>query len=82
MTYYSPEPPITPITVAELIVYLQTIPQDLIVAHKQYSEQCLLEIKKICIETHTVPRSDGWIHDWWDSNEDKQQQTYLVFPGN
>lgn len=66
-------------TVAELISFLQTQPQDLQVAHRQYSEQCLLEVDKIKIFEACEPRSEGWIHD---ARPDRPLQMYLVFPGN
>lgn len=66
-------------TVAELIEYLKTQPQDLQVAHKQYSEQLLVEVEDIQIEEHCEPRPDGWIQD---KRDDMPSQQYLMFPGN
>jgi hypothetical protein len=66
-------------TVAELITYLQTQPRDLLVAYKLYSEQVLLEMTDITIETHCAPREDGWIQD---KRPGKPTQMYLMLPGN
>lgn len=66
-------------TVAELIAYLQTQPQDLPVAYRCCSEQVLLEAIDIKIAEECEPRSDGWIQD---KRPDKPTRTYLMFPGN
>lgn len=66
-------------TVKELIAFLMDQPQDLEVAHQQYSEAMLLDTSKIAIETACRPRADGWIHD---KRPDKPMQQYLMFPGN
>ena len=66
-------------TVAELIAFLQTQPQDLQVAYERNSEQCLLEANELHQEVCCEPRADGWIHD---QRPDKATQTYLMFPGN
>ena len=50
-------------TVAELIEYLQTQPQDLQVAYRLHSEQCLLEQSDIELIKACEPRSDGWIQN-------------------
>jgi len=65
--------------VSELIEFLQTQPQDLQVAYKIYSEQCLLEADDITVGELCEPRSDGWIQNW---RTDKPKQKYLIFPGN
>lgn len=65
-------------TVKELIEFLLQQPQDLLVAYKLHSEQCLLEEIYIEIEELCTPRDDGWIHDM---RPDKPTQSYLVFPG-
>lgn len=65
--------------VRELIEFLQTQPQDLLVVYKCYSEQLLLEADEIKIEHFCVPRPDGWVHDF---RPDKPSQPYLLFPGN
>lgn len=66
-------------TVAELIAYLQTQPQELQVAYRCYSEQVLLEAKEIEIAEKCQLRPDGWIQD---KRPDKPTQTYLLLPGN
>lgn len=65
--------------VKDLIAYLQTQPEDMQVAFKLYSEQCLLELEHLKVEELCEPRSDGWIQD---KRSDKPSQIYLVFPGN
>lgn len=66
-------------TVAELIEFLKTQPQDLRVAHGMYSEAALLTTAGIHVEEWCVARPDGWIH--WIRN-DKPSESYLMFPGN
>jgi hypothetical protein len=66
-------------TVANLIAFLQTQPQDLQVAYKCFSEQCLLSLDDIVIAEACEPRPDGRIQN---KRSDKPQQTYLMFPGN
>jgi hypothetical protein len=66
-------------TVAELISFLQTQPQDLQVAYECYSEACLLEPDEIKLSERCEPRADFWVHD---KRPDKPTQTYLMFPGN
>jgi hypothetical protein len=66
-------------TVAELIAFLQTQPQDIQVAYRLFSEQILLETTDIEVEEKCQPRPDGWIHD---KRPDMPTQTYLLFPGN
>jgi len=66
-------------TVAELIDYLKNQPQELQVAYRCYSEQCLLEAKDIAIEVACEARPDGWIHH---ERPDRPKQTYLMLPGN
>jgi hypothetical protein len=70
---------INPMTVADLIKFLQTQPQDLQVAFLQYSEQCLLEQKDIKVVEASVARPDGWIKD---ARPNQPTQKYLMFPGN
>ena len=65
--------------VSELIEHLKTFPQDLDVAYKCYSEQCLMDAEEIRVRTMCEARPDGWIHD---SRQDKPIKCYLVFPGN
>ena len=67
-------------TVAELIVKLQTMPQDLQVAYCRYSEQCLLEENEIDDEFIACePRPDGWIQH---KRPDMPSQRYVLLPGN
>jgi len=66
-------------TVAELIAYLQTQPQDMQVAYDCYSEHCLLEATDIRLHEACEPRPDGWIHD---KRPDMPVRTYLMLSGN
>jgi hypothetical protein len=66
-------------TVAELIAFLETQPQDLPVAYRIHSEQCLLEAGDIGVEHLQHARPDGWVHH---ARPDAQSVPYLVFPGN
>lgn len=66
-------------TVAELILFLQTQPQELQVAYRCFSEQVLLQASYIEIVEKCLPRSDGWVAD---ERPDKPTQKYLLFPGN
>ena len=65
-------------TVAELIEFLKTQPQDLPVAYRLWSEQKLLEPGRITTNQACLPRPDGWIQDFRD---DMPYQTYLMLPG-
>ena len=66
-------------TVSEFISFLQTQPQDIPVAYRIHSEQCLVETKDIQIEDLCVARPDGWVADL---RPDVASQKYLVLPGN
>ncbi|MEY2854604.1 MAG: hypothetical protein RL030_1736 [Pseudomonadota bacterium] len=66
-------------TVAELIAFLQTQPQDLQIAYCLHSEQCLMGADQIKTLEACAPRPDGWIQD---KRPDMPTQTYLLFPGN
>lgn len=66
-------------TVAELIVYLQTQPQDMLVAYDCYSEHCLLRAEDIRPYEACEPRPDGWIQR---KRPDMPVRTYLMLPGN
>jgi len=66
-------------TVADLIAFLKTQPQDLHVAYRMCSEQCLLEVNDIRIAEECQPRPDGWIQD---KRSDMPTQKYLMLPGN
>lgn len=66
-------------TVAELIEFLKTQPQDLQVIHEMCSEYCLLEADAIYIGHACEPRPDGWVPN---KRPDKPSKQYLIFPGN
>jgi hypothetical protein len=66
-------------TVADLIQYLETLPQDMPVAYRCFSEQCLLDFEDIEIKDLCVHRDDGWIQN---KRPDMPTMKYLVFPGN
>ncbi len=66
-------------TVAELIDFLSGLPQDSLVAYELYSEQCLLDPKRITEKELCEPRPDGWIQN---KRPDKPSVKYVVFPGN
>ncbi len=66
-------------TVSELIDFLRTQQQDMLVAIERYSEYCVIEAKDIELMELCKPRPDGWIHSL---RPDAETQTYLVFPGN
>jgi len=66
-------------TVAELIEFLKTQPQDIQVAYQCYSENLLLDVDDIGVEKLCNVRNDGWVANF---REDKPSQDYLVFPGN
>jgi hypothetical protein len=65
-------------TVAELIAYLQTQPQDMQVAYDCCSEHCLLEVGDIRPHEACEPRPDGWIQR---KRPDMPARTYLMLPG-
>jgi len=66
-------------TIKELINLLEKQPQDILVAYKCFSEQCLLEEEDIEIKSLCKHREDGWIQD---ARPDMPTQQYLIFPGN
>jgi len=66
-------------TVAQLIDFLKTQPQDILVAYDCYSEQCLLRPEEIELKYCCPPRPDGWVEY---KRPDKSVQQYLIFPGN
>lgn len=66
-------------TVAELIDFLKTQPQDLPVVFRLYSEQTLLRVEDISITPLCEPRPDGWVHD---ARPDMPTRLYLCLPGN
>jgi hypothetical protein len=69
---------VKPITVADLIAHLQTLPQGLLVTHRAYSEMALLELKDVKVNTGQPPRADGWVHD---ARPDKPTQAYVAILG-
>jgi len=70
---------IKPITIADLIQHLKSLPPDMLVAYQKYSESCLLEISDIELWEMQPPRPDGWVHG---ARPDEPKQTYLMLPGN
>ena len=65
--------------VSEFIRLLQGQPQNLQVAYRCCSEQCLVEPDDIDVVECCKPREDGWIQD---KRPDKETETYLLLPGN
>lgn len=61
-------------TVAELIAFLNTQPQDLLVATRCHSEYCLLAAADIATGTACEPRLDGWVQN---ARPDKPTRNYL-----
>lgn len=70
---------IKPINVSQLIEFLKTQPQHLLVAYQKHSEVCLLNTDDISVEVLQPPRPDGWVHS---ARPDKPTLEYLVFEGN
>lgn len=68
-----------PVTVKELIKFLETLPENLPIAYKLHSEQCLMELGDLEVFEACLPRPDGWIQY---KRPDKPSQLYLIFPGN
>lgn len=66
-------------TVADLIAFLQTQPQDLPVAYQFCSDYSMLEAKDIHIEKLCLPRNDRYVQA---ARPDLAKVPYLVFPGN
>lgn len=66
-------------TVKELVALLAKFPQDLPVAYRRYSEQCLLEADELEVKDLCMPRPDGWIQH---KRPDMPTQQYLLLPGN
>jgi len=67
------------VTVAELIEFLKTQPQDVKIAYRCCSEQALLELESIKLCDLCLPRPDGWIQN---QRPDMETETYLLFLGN
>jgi hypothetical protein len=68
-------------TVRELIIVLERLPQSLQVAYQLHSECKLLEAEDIMLENLQPARADGWIHTF-SRNKDAETVTYVMFPGN
>lgn len=66
-------------TVKELIEFLRKKEQDLLVAYRLYSEQCLMDKEEIEIDKLCAARKDGWIQN---KRSDMPTQKYLIFPRN
>lgn len=66
-------------TVSELIEFLKKQPQDLLVIHGMFSENCIIEEKDITVQECCEPRPDGWVA--W-KRPDKPTQLYLAIEGN
>ncbi len=66
-------------TVAELIEFLKTQPQELTVLYRCCSDQVELEAVEIRIAEFCLPRHDGWVQN---KRPDMPSQPYLLFPGN
>jgi len=66
-------------TVADLIEFLKTQPQDLPVAYCQYSDYTALKAEYIGVEQLQIARIDGYVGE---ARPDKPTQPWLVFPGN
>lgn len=66
-------------TVAELVKYLQTFPPETPVAYEMFSEQVLLQLKDIKVKQLCELREDGWLQN---ARPDRENKTYIVFPGN
>lgn len=61
--------------VAELIEFLKTQPQDMLVVYDVCSEYCLVEAEGIKVKNLCVARPDGWVHR---ARPDKPTVPYLV----
>lgn len=66
-------------TVSDFIAWLQTQPQDALVAYRAFSEQALLNAADIRLKEACEPRGDDWIED---KRPDKPSRLYLMLPGN
>lgn len=61
--------------IAELIKVLEKYPQDLEVAHPQWSEHRITTEADIQVGIGCPPRPDGWVHDL---RPDMAGQSYLI----
>jgi hypothetical protein len=76
---YVPRASLKPVTVADLIAFLQAQPQHMRVAYRLWSEAVLLEKGDIKLVDACPPRADGWIHT---RRPDKPTETFLMLPGS
>jgi hypothetical protein len=65
--------------VRELINFLETLDQNMLVAYQIFSEQCVLEASELAVVELCEPRNDGWVQN---ARPDKPLVPYLLFPGN
>ena len=65
-------------TVAELIEFLKTQDQELLVVYRIHSEQCLMQVADIGVIEACEPRNDYWVHD---KRPDKPFRKYLCVGG-
>lgn len=66
-------------TNAELILHLQTLPQEAIVIYSCCSETTMMEQEQVHTYEACAPRADGWVQN---ERLDMPKQTYIYFPGN
>lgn len=69
-------------TVKQLIEFLQTQDQNLVIGYEIYSEHQLMELEQIEVKELQPARPDGWIHDVWGAEPKLPTEKYLIFPGN
>ena len=65
--------------VKELVEFLKTQDQEMLVAYELYSEQCLLSKDCMNVRELCEARPDGWVHS---KRGDMPSVEYLVFDGN
>ena len=65
--------------VSELKKFLDTLPNDMEIVYKCFSEQCILEVEEIKIEELCKKREDGWVQN---QRGDMDKVKYLSLPGN
>ena len=53
--------------------------EDTPICYRRFSEQCILERGDIELKQLCLPREDGWVQNY---RQDKEDETYVVFPGN
>jgi len=74
-------------TVAELIVKLQTMPQEALVIYQRCSECVALEEDEVLLFDDYIERNGIYMQfkdKWWDYSKDgdPKKLTVCVFPGN